>query len=550
MVSILNTVRDIDRARQIATVLVRHGFGEWVSRMGLGKQDSAAPEQKHNTSTGERLVAMLNELGPSFIKLGQIASTRSDLLPDNIIQHLRTLQEQAEPIPFSDVVGVIEQELGGSWKESFLSIVETPLASASIAQVHKATLQSLQSGDIYTVVVKVQRPGIKSVIERDLDLLHALARTLERTVPESRPYAPTKMVAEFERAIKAELDFVQEADHAEQFAKNFREHTQVKFPSVYRELSGRTLLTLEFLEGKRFYDAIQSGYSAEGLTKLTLGIMIQSVFEDGFFHADPHPGNVIIMGTPEAPVLGIVDLGLVGRLTPQLRETTIDLMAAVSRNDPRGMADALLEIGTPSLKIKRKDFEAYVMKMSDKYLGKTLGEIKLGNLLNDLGAGAYRFGLEIPPDFVLLGKTVMTVEGVGKNVAPHFDLYGEMKPYFLKLAMNRYQPDRIANDLLRGFTRMSHAASELPLQTREILDDLREGKLEIKSRDLGMAMYTDLLGRRLYSGLVVGALLLGSAILVSAKEYYVGVFFFLMAASWGFFHVVLALLKARQPRKK
>lgn len=545
--TLLSAVRDLDRLRQIVAVLVRHGFGEVVSRTGLGSLVTAKAEVRANQSVGERVRLVIQDLGPSFVKLGQIASTRPDLIPADVIRELKKLQDRVPPVPFEQIRVAIETDLDGTLEELYEHVDPEPLASASVGQVHRARIKT-DDGAIREVVIKVQRPGIKTTIERDVELLYLLAQAAERSIPDAKIYSPVKLVGEFDRAITAELDFTLEAEHAIRFGKNFEGHPEVRFPKVYRRWSGKRVLTLEYFEGRKIYDAIEQGYDAEKITRATLSVVIKSVFEDGFFHADPHPGNVIIMGQHDAPVIGLIDLGLVGRLTPQLRDKTIDLMVAAVQEDYRGIADALYAIGTPTRKVDRNAFEAEVAMLAEKYLGKKLGDIEVSALIRDLVNGATKYGLEIPPDFLLVGKAIMTLEGVAREVAPGFDLYEEMKPYFLRLMANRYSPERMLPELLRSVSRISSAATDFPMQAQEILEDLRKGRLEVRTREPSLAQAFDVIGRRIYSGFVVGSLILGSAFLSASGSWGVGAVFFLMALGWGGAHTMLAMWISRKKR--
>ncbi|MCX7807783.1 MAG: AarF/ABC1/UbiB kinase family protein, partial [Deltaproteobacteria bacterium] len=413
--NIFTAVRDIERLRQILGVLVKHGFGEVVARTPLAGLVSTKGTGT-TLSLAERLRMIATELGPSFIKLGQVLSTRADLLPADVIRELKVLQDRVPPIAFEELRRVVESELGSPIDELFEVFEREPLASASVGQVHRARLKTEYNG-VREVVVKVQRPNIRSMIECDLELLHLIASAIERAIPESRVYQPKKLVSEFDRAISAELDFLLEADNALRFLKNFADVPYARFPRVIREFSTRRVLVLEYIEGKKVYDAVAEGFDPEQIARTALAIAIKSIFEDGFFHADPHPGNVLILGTPSAPVIGLIDLGLVGRLTPHLRDKTIDLMVAAIQEDHRGIADALCAMGTLTKKIDRREFEAEVAMLSQKYLGKTLGEIDVGGLIRDLVQGAQKYGIEIPPDFLLVGKALMTLEGVGREIA-------------------------------------------------------------------------------------------------------------------------------------
>jgi ubiquinone biosynthesis protein len=548
MAGILNTARDLERLRQIVGVLGRHGFGEIVQRTGLGSLLGAgAGADGEKVAFGARLRLAMQELGPSAVKLGQIISTRSDLVPAEVVAELKKLQDRVPPVPFDQLRESVEEALGAPLSDVYETFDETPLASASIGQVHRATLRTPE-GPI-DVVVKIQRPNIKPTIERDLDLLHWLARAVERSIPESRIYGPVRLVEEFERSIMAELDYHLEADNAARFTRNFQGIGTVHFPQVYREASSRRVLTLEFLDGAKVYDAVAGGHSGERIAHNTLHILIQQIFEDGFFHADPHPGNLLILGTPDAPVLGMIDLGLVGRLTTEMRDRTIDLMVAVAREDHKSIADALFAIGKPTRKIERRAFDAEVARLADRYLGKTLQDIEMSALIRDLVGGATKFGLEIPPDFLMVGKALMTVEGIGKEIHPELDVFGEVKPYFLKLFWQRYSPEKMSAELVRTASRIGGAASELPVQLQDVLEDIRLGRLVLRTEDAARDRAFDGLGRRVYSGFVVGALLLGGAVLVAQRSFVLGVAFLAAALLWVVAHGARMWLLRRRKRK-
>lgn len=520
MPSILNTARDLERLRQIVGVLWSHGFGEVVSRTGLGSlvPGGKKREEQSKVPAGERIRLVLQDLGPSFVKLGQIASTRPDLIPPDIMAELKKLQDAVPPETFESVKATVEADLGATLEEIYETFDSEPLASASIGQVHRATLKTPEGA--VDVVVKVQRATVRDVVQKDVDLLYWFAHAIERSIPEMKLYNPVNMVGEFDRAITAELDFAQEADNAERFARNFEGKPFVKFPKVYRQASSRRVLTLEFLPGKKIDDAVRAGYSGETVAKRSVEIIVKQIFEDGFFHADPHPGNVFVLGEPESPVIGLIDLGMVGRLTPQLRDRTIDLMVAAVREDYKGLADALFANGRPTRKVDRQAYDAEVEILAQKYLGKKLQDIELTAMIRDLVYGARKYGIEVPADFLLLGKSLMTVEGVGKEIYPELDLFDEVKPYFLRLIRQRYSPERITQDLMRGLMRVSGAAADMPLQMQEILEDLRKGAFRLQVRETSMREAADQLGRRIFSGIVVASLFVSAAILATAHEHW------------------------------
>ena len=530
MVSIVHAARDLGRISDISTVLVRHGFGEVVSRIGLGRARKASgstppgPEaadeghagrERHDTSLAERVRHVLEDLGPSFVKLGQIASTRPDLLPADVIRELKKLQDSVQPVAFEPIKAQVERSLGAELNDVFERFDTRPLAAASIAQVHRATLRTPEGPR--EVVVKVQRPGIAVTVASDVDLLYTFAKLVERAIPESRIYSPVGLVEQFDRAIHAELDFVTEGENAERFAKNFEGYRNVRFPKPYKAASSKQVLTLEFLDGKKIYDAITAGHSPKKLARLALDIMVKQIFEDGFFRADPHPGNVLVLGPPEQPEYAMLDLGMVGRLSPRMRDLTVDVMVGAVRRDFESVADAMYAIGTPTKKIDMNAYRAEVALLAEKYLGKQLKDIELSAMLRDLVQGATKYGLEIPSDFMLVGKALMTVEGVGKEVDPELDVFEEARPLFLDILKKRYSPERLGNELLRRLERLSSSTSNMPQQLHEVLEDLRLGRLSVKTTDTESPRSLDRLGRRVFVALVASALLVSGAGLVAAS---------------------------------
>jgi ubiquinone biosynthesis protein len=567
VVSLVSAVRDIGRLRDIYVVLVRHGFGELAQRLGMrwrGERGAAAsaaaalpegettvvPEaeaesrrgedERRRISLAERVRLVLMDLGPSFVKLGQIASTRADLLPEEWIRELKKLQDEVTPIDFPEIRGVVERALGASLEELFERVDERPLAAASVAQVHRAVLRDAD-GPI-DVVVKVQRPGIADTVARDLEILHGLARFIERTIPESHIYRPSALVAQFDTAITNELDFTLEADNARRFGQNFAGHPHAVFPRIHKEASSKRVITMEYIDGHKVYEALaRHGHKGPVIAKAATGIIIKMIFEDGFFHADPHPGNILIGGEPDHPRLGLVDLGMVGRLSPEMRNKTIDMMIAAIRQDHVALADALYAMGTPTKKVDMQAYRAEVARLADKYLNRPLREIDFAAMTSDLVKGATMFGLEIPADFLLVGKAIMTIEGIGKEIDPELDVFEEARPYFMDLLRKRYAPERIAADVWRGLERLSGAAYELPQQVREVMDDLRLGRLTLQTRDPEGAKLVDRLGRRIFAGLIVSAFVVSGTWLVAKgpSHQLIGMGLLAFGVAWMFWHLVL-----------
>lgn len=577
MISVVSAVRDLGRLREITQVLVRHGFGEVVARAGFGRKPKKpsvtgksepppsivpppdAPEissddlaqgeeQKARVSTAERVRLVIQDLGPSFIKLGQIASTRPDLMPPDVIVELKKLQDNVPPVPFDEIKKVIESTLGPI-DEVFVSFEEKPLATASIGQVHRAVL-STPDGE-QQVVVKVQRPNVGATVVRDLELLHILAAAIERGIPETKIYSPVGLVQQFDRSITAELNFLIEGENGDRFIQNFagsQEGQFVRFPKAYKQASSKQVLSLEFFDGLKVDKTAAAGISGKKIAKNTFGAVIKMIFEDGFFHADPHPGNIIIMGGKgdDEPVIGFIDCGMVGRLSPELRDRTIDLMVAASRKDAYGIADALYLIGRPTKKVDMREYRAEVAQLAEKYLGKPLKEIDLSAMIRDIVQGAMKYGLEIPSDFMLVGKALMTMEGIGKQLDPDLDVFAEAEPYFVRLLKQRYSPQRLGNELIRGVEQLSRAGYDVPLQAREILEDLRLGRLSLRIAEASLGPAADRLGRRLFSGLVVTGTTIAGALAFS-HERTLGAALFGIAATILVLHV--ARDRGRGPKK-
>jgi len=560
MVAALTAVRDLGRLREIALVLAKHGFGEVLGRMGLGnlapKTTRPDAETNRRAAWPERVRLVLEDLGPSFMKLGQIASTRTDLLPKELIVELKKLQDDVRPVDLGAIRSEIEASLGASINDIYAAFDDRPIAAATIGQVHRAKLRpalppasARPSGGPdgqrppttspatdaieADVAVKVQRPGVRATIERDIELLGFLAAVLERSVAEASAYDPVGLVREFDRSITAELDFTNEAANAQRFRQNFEGHPEVAFPFVYKSASAKRVLTTEFFDGLGIEQAIERGVDGKKLARMAVRIIVKMIFEDGFFHADPHPGNIIIRGSIDDPVIGLVDLGMVGRLSPELRNKTVDLMVAAARKDSVAVADALYAIGRPTAKVDMPTFRAEVALLAEKFVGLPLREIELSALIRDLVATALKFELEIPTDFMMVGKALMTLEGMGRELDPDLDVFQEAQPYFLSMVRKRFGPEQLGGDLLRGITQFAGVAHDVPLHLQEVLDDLRAGRLEVRTVETQLAPGLDRLGRRLFAGFVVASLNVAAGLtLISSWRFRVWGAGLLLAAAW------------------
>src|SRR3989440_12152668 len=374
----IEAVRDLQRLREISAVVVRHGFGELLDRSRLwdvlGRREPGERPSRADmrATSARRFRETLADLGPTFIKLGQILSSRPDLLPKDFIAELSELQDSAPPMSLETVLRLIEQGLGQPSAELFAHIDPEPLASASIAQVHRARVSDGES-----VVVKVQRPGIEEQIRSDTDLLFYLARFLEGVIEETGIYTPTGIVSEFRQAMLVELDFENEARNIEEFARNHADRPYVVIPELYGDLSSRTVITLQELRGVKLKTVLESGQSAgidrQQLARHVLEASFQQLFKDGLFHRDPHPGNIIVM---EGNRIGLLDFGLVGRLTKQMQESMIVLVLAISLRDPDTVARLLYKVGVPDQRINLHHFRQAIHDILERYLGRKLSVVE------------------------------------------------------------------------------------------------------------------------------------------------------------------------------
>ncbi len=552
MVSVVRAVKNTERLAQIGLVLIRHGFGEIVSRLPLGPLAPTVPAGGEPRTFAIRLREALQDLGPSFVKLGQVMSTRPDVLPAEVIVELEKLQDNVPPMTAAEVDQVLVEAYGDELDTVFAHFDRSPLASASIGQVHAARLRPPTAAEpAVEVVVKLQRPQARATIERDLDLLYLLARLVEAHVPESRAFSPIAMITAFDRAITAELDSGLEADNAIRFARNFAGDATVRFPTPYRAASSKRTLVMERFVGQHLDDFVAAGGPDTGplIARRALHVVAKMIFEDGFFHADPHPGNIIMLGTAAEPVLGLIDLGLVGRLGEDTRDKAISLMLAAVTGDPLGLADALLALGTPRGRVDLPRFRAEVAELSEKYLGRPLAEVEMSALIRDLLQGAVKYDIEMPAEMLMVGKALMTVEGIGKQLDPKLDVFAELRPYFTRLVMDRFGPRRLGRDLLRGARNLSTSAASLPGQIHDILDDLRGGKLAVMARDPELAVATERLGRRVFTAVVAAVLLAaGTALAIADRHPTVAMVMWIVAAVAVVGHLWGDRRRGRKPR--
>ncbi|MDX2012746.1 MAG: AarF/UbiB family protein [Myxococcaceae bacterium] len=472
---IRSAFQDLNRVRQIAVIAAKYGFADLLDRAGLRKQVPDAPEADAATrslSVARRFRMLLAELGPTFVKLGQVLSTRGDLLPADFIEELSTLQDQVPPFGMDEVRVQVKAAFGKPLEALYAEFDPAPLAAASMAQVHRArTLEGVE------VVVKVQRPGITEQIRADLSVLHTLARALEAVVEEVSVSSPTGIIEEFDRAVHDELDFLNEAANIRAFGRSHEGRANVRIPKVYDELTGRTVLTLEFLRAPKLSNAQLDDDAKQRLARIILEEAFKELFEDGLFHGDPHPGNLLVF--EEGPVLAIIDFGLVGRVTRQMQDALIQLILSIALRDSESLARQLYRLGTPDSRANLLQFKTDIDGILNAYLPTAIKDVNAKLLLRDLLNLAVKYRVKVPREYAILARAAVAIEGILRSLYPEMPIGEIFMPYAKKMLADRYDPAQLQGSAMKTLLRLQSAASELPLQLQQIMLDLESGKFTV-----------------------------------------------------------------------
>jgi ubiquinone biosynthesis protein len=500
--------RNLGRLSEIAQVAVRHGFGYLV--------EGRKQVELEGSARGRHLRDMLDELGPTFVKFGQLLSTRPDVVPPDIANELRSLQDDVRPFPFADVEQTIQEDLGQPIERLFTDFDEVPLAAASIGQVHRATLPNGRE-----VVVKVQRPNAPKQIEADLSLLYQAARLAKERIRALDFIDTNDIVDEFARSIRQELDYRMEGRNADTFHKDFAGHPHVAIPRVYWTYTRSRVLTLERLDGVQLADLDFEHWSPEQRRRLAYLITetwMTMIFRNGFFHGDPHPANVMVLAPDR---IGLVDFGLTGKLTDDdMSKLTRLFIDAASENIemlPRRLAD----LGVRYPKEREEQFVTELREMYYRYYGATLQEIDPIQVIREAFALIYSMNLRLPTRFVMLDKAIATLGSVGIELYPDFNVFEVAKPYARDLMLERFTPRRIAARARREGFKLGMYAAELPHQVHDTLEQIRDGQIEVgfvhKGLDDLLAKLDTLFNRLVIALVVTGGLIGSSLIGIFAK---------------------------------
>jgi ubiquinone biosynthesis protein len=552
------TYRHLARYRQILTVFFKYGFGDLIEllkieqyiEIGLQLISKNRRSRLEKLTRAERIRMACEELGPTYIKLGQVLSTRPDLVPVDFIEELSKLQDNVPYSPFSEISRIIESELGAPPEEIFDFFEATPLASASIGQVHRAALK-----DGEEVAVKVQRPGIKKIIEVDLEIMLHLATLMERHVEEMSLHQPVKIVEEFAKTIEKEIDYTVEATNMERIASNFLNDHTIYVPKVFRDTTTESILTTELVKGIKVSEIDrleEAGLDRKIITVRGADIILKQIIKHGFFHADPHPGNIFVL--PEN-VICLLDFGMTGSVDQRTREDFSDLAeSVVTRNESR-VTQVLLKLTywdeDPDIRLLEKD----VADFMGRHLYKPLKDIKIGKLLHNLLELAFQHRLRIPPDIFLMLKAFSAVEGVGLMLDPDFDMIKQAEPFIKEVKLDKLSPRRIRGDIFRLGAELFQFVQDFPKDILSITRLIKQQKLslnlEYKGLDKMLSTY-DQISNRISFSIIIAALIIGSALIVMSKVpplfydiSFIGIVGFLAAAVMGIWLLVAILRKGR-----
>jgi ubiquinone biosynthesis protein len=532
-------VHELGRAREIIGIVVKYGLSEWVTNSGLGKllvsKKRLARIERYNQ--WERIRMAVEELGPTFIKFGQILADRPDIVPEELREQLRKLQDEAQPMPDDLAIREIEKELGRQVGEIFREFDTCRLASASMAQTYRAVLLNGEE-----VCVKIQRPGIDKKIELDLNLMNFFASRMQRHNPEMEAINLTGVVKEFGKTIKKELDFHHEAANIVRFSYCFAADPDIKVPKVYAQYTTKRILIEEFIRGTKvsnLENLLALGYDPKVLARKAMRLVFDQIFTHGFFHADPHPGNIFVM---QGEIISFIDFGMMGSLRPEHLQFLGKYVLGYIDRDPHAMAEALLMVSGTRNFARLRDLEFQIGDMLAHYKHLSIDEMDFSKVMNESVDILIHYGLRIPAGIYLLVKALMEIERVAVALYPGIDFAHEMQPYAIELIARQYNPKQIAAEVFDSLKEYYKLLKELPADLNEIIYKIKEGrfKTQIEVRGLEpLSEHLDISSTRVSIAIVLAALIIGASIISQWEQTrWIGAIVFCIAGLFGFWLLV------------
>jgi len=518
MFKLVKEVRDINRLREILSVLFEEGFDFLIDRIKLKRRIpftrrvKARVELKKKFSIEKKLRLTLERLGPTFIKFGQVLSVRPDLIPKNYIKELEKLQDSVPPFSYNIAEKHIQKELGKNIDDIFSTFEKKPIASASISQVHKAFLKNGKK-----VAVKIQRPDVIKIMETDVEIMFYVARLLEKYMPNLKKFNLVKIIEEFSKWTMKELDFKKEAINAKRFLRNFSQDKTVKIPVIYDEYTTSKLLVEEFIEGVELHNIEQvknKKINPKPYLEKGFNAILTQVFIHGFFHADPHPGNIIITNDKK---IAFVDFGIVGHFDENLKSKSIDLFYGIIENDAEKIASTLIELSDSEIE-NESELKFEISDVLEPLQSSDINKVKVSIVLEEIMEIALNHRLKIPTSFVLFGKTVITMEGIALRYDPSFSIIDSSKPFMEKLIRQRYNPVYIFNNLVRNMMKFKKFTEEFPEQTSNALKRIEQGRIKVDIEDTDikkLSLEITKSSNRVAYSMLITALLIAAAVTIN-----------------------------------
>lgn len=473
-------MKHAQRYQEIISAFLRNGFGFLIKDLGLlerlpFQKKVISDKNSRNRTTGERLRLMLQELGPTFVKLGQMASTRRDILPEDIIFELEKLQDQVSPFSFQQVRQIIEEELGDDLENLYVEFDDKPLATASIGQVHMARLHTNER-----VAVKIQRPHIRPLVKTDLEILDDLARIMESRIERAKRYQLREIIEEFSKSLSLELDYQTEGRNSEKISRPSSEDETIKVPRVYWSHTTAKVLTMEYINGVKVNNLSrleEEGYNRKVIAERIAHSMLHQILIEGFFHGDPHPGNIVIL--PGDRIVWM-DFGMVGRLSANMQNQFALLALSMKSGSTNGIIKAISEMGVIPIETDMSALQVDIDELRDKYYDVPLSQISLGGAVTDLLSVAYKHQIMIPAELTMLAKALLTVEALVEMLDPDFSIMNAAEPFGKQLLKERYNPKKIAANAWEHLTEYTEILADLPKKLREVASTIQKGKMRLE----------------------------------------------------------------------